>query len=106
MGGRRNKRDGGKGREGRWEVLTMSNKLAWREVTSGAGSVEEALNEAEVQLCVSLWTDAAEVGGGRREEVDLKRRKEERKYKEGWNRRGRQGRKCEKRNTKKGLRGD
>lgn len=42
------------GREGCWEVLMMSNKRAWREVTSGAGSVEEALNENDVQLCLSL----------------------------------------------------
>lgn len=38
-------------KEGRWEVLMMSNKCAWREVTSGAGSMEEVLNEDDVQLC-------------------------------------------------------
>ena len=51
-GGREGEREGG--REGRGEVLMMSNKRARREVTSGAGSVEEALNEDDVQLCVSL----------------------------------------------------
>lgn len=50
MAGRRRKG----GREGRGEVLMMSNKRARREVTSGAGSMEEALNEDDVQLCVSL----------------------------------------------------
>lgn len=71
---------GGGGREGRGEVLMMSNKRARREVTSGAGSVEEALNEDDVRLCVSLWTDAAAIGGRRRREgwggkkAELKRR--------------------------------
>lgn len=32
----------------------MSNKQARREATSGAGSVQEVLNEDDVQLCVSL----------------------------------------------------
>lgn len=32
----------------------MSNKRAQREATSGAGSVEEVLNEDDVRLCVSL----------------------------------------------------
>lgn len=41
-------------REGHGEEAMMSNKRAWREVTSGAGSVEESLNKADVQLCLLL----------------------------------------------------
>lgn len=32
----------------------MSNKRAQQELTSGSGSVEEVLNEDDVQLCVSF----------------------------------------------------
>lgn len=45
----------------------MCNKRAQRDVTSGAGSAEDALNDYDVQLCVSLRTDAAAMGGRRKE---------------------------------------
>lgn len=82
-GGGGGRREGEGGREGHREVLMMSNKRAQQEVTSGSGSVEEVLNEDDVQLCVSLWTDATAMGGRRKEATERdSRMKEEKGLKE------------------------